>query len=101
MTMESEAMRAATFPRSRRSLKIFSDFNTLQFASVMAMVAFVLLLLFMTNTTPHGGNSVDLSKVSHPIAMPDADREDAMKITITRDGQVYCRRDRVNPVDLP
>src|SRR5580692_8393167 len=68
-----------------RSPKLFSDFNTLQFASVMGMVVFVLLLVFMT-ISPHGhGISADLPKVLHPVSMPGAWREDVMKVTILRD----------------
>jgi biopolymer transport protein ExbD len=99
--MKAEAMRSLAFPKKRKSLKLFSDFNNLQFACVMSLVVFVLLLLFMTETRPHhGGVSVDLPKASHPVSMPGADREDAMKITITRDGKVFFRADQVDPSHL-
>jgi biopolymer transport protein ExbD len=87
--------------KSRTSPKLFSDFNTLQFASVMAMVVFAMLLVFMTIPTDHYGVSADLPKVSHPISMPGALREDAMKVTITRDGKVYFGSDQVNITNLP
>jgi biopolymer transport protein TolR len=87
--------------KSRTSPRLFSDFNTLQFASVMAMVVFVMLLVFMTITTPyHHGGSVDLPKVLHPVAMRGADREDAMKVAITRDGKVYFGTEQVRVADL-
>lgn len=87
--------------KSRGSPKLFSDFNTLQFASVMGMVVFVLLLVFMTETHPfHRGASADLPKVAHPIEMRGALREDAMAITITRDGQIYFGLDRIRPGDV-
>jgi len=83
-----------------RSLKLFSDFNTLQFASVMGMVVFVLLLVFMT-VSPHGhGVSADLPKVLHPVSMPGALREDVLKVTILRDGRVYFGADRVDAAAL-
>jgi len=84
----------------RAAPKLFSDFNTLQFASIMAMVAFVLLLMFMTVPTVHSGVSTDLPYVSHPVSMPGALREDAMLITVLRDGQVYFGNDRVRSDDL-
>jgi biopolymer transport protein ExbD len=87
--------------KSRTSPKLLSDFNTLQFASVMAMVVFAMLLVFMTIPTDHYGVSADLPKVSHPISMPGALREDAMKVTITRDGKVYFGSDQVNITNLP
>ena len=86
--------------KSRTSPRLFSDFNTLQFATVMAMVVFVILLMFMTAPTGHHGVSADVPRVSHPISMPSALREDAMKITILRDGQVYFGVDRVRSGDL-
>ena len=84
----------------RAAPKLFSDFNTLQFASITAMVAFVLLLMFMTVPTVHSGVSTDLPYVSHPVSMPGALREDAMLITVLRDGQVYFGNDRVRSVNL-
>jgi len=88
--------------KSRTSPRLFSDLNTLQFASVMAMVVFVMLLVFMTITTPyHHGGGVDLPRVLHPVAMRGADREDAMKVAITRDGKVYFGTEQVRFGDLP
>ena len=78
---------------------LFSDFNTLQFASVMALVVFVTLLMFMVETRPyHHGIGVDLPKVVHPISMINADREDAMTVIITRDGHVFFGADQVSDV---
>jgi biopolymer transport protein TolR len=87
--------------KSRTSPRLFSDFNTLQVASVMAMVVFITLLVFMTLPTPHHGVSVDLPKVSHPISMPGALREDMMKVFILRDGKVYLGGDRIDVINLP
>ena len=85
----------------RKPAKLFGDFNTLQFASVMAMVVFVILLVFMTIPVYFHGTSVDLPKVLHPIAMPGANREDALKVSITRDGKVYFGSGQIVPADLP
>jgi biopolymer transport protein ExbD len=83
-----------------RSPKLFSDFNTLQFASVMGMVVFVLLLSFMTIAPHDHGVSADLPKVLHPVSMPQALREDVMKVAILRDGRVYFGTDRVDAAAL-
>jgi biopolymer transport protein ExbD len=80
----------------RTSPSIFADSNRLQFASVMAMVVFIVLLVFMTLTPYHHGYSPDLPRVWHPVSMPDALREDAIKVTVTRDGKVYFGTDHVN-----
>jgi biopolymer transport protein TolR len=79
----------------RNSAKLFSDFNTLSFASVMALVVFVLLLIFMTVPTSFHCGGPDLPKVSRPISMPGASREDALMVAVARDGQVYFGSDRV------
>jgi len=75
----------------RNSPKLFSDFNTLSFASVMAVVVFLLLIVFMT-ATPMITHfvSVDLPRVSQPVSIPRlSDDEDVMEVAITRDGRVY------------
>jgi biopolymer transport protein TolR len=91
----------AMLRKSRTSPRLLSDFNTLQFASVMGIVIFVVLLVFMTIPPHHYGVSADVPKVLHPISMSGAMREDAIKVTVTRDGQVYFGGDRVNPAFLP
>lgn len=94
-------MHVSAFQKPRRSPKLFSDFNTLQFASVMSLVVFVILLVFMTIPVDHHGVSADLPKVSHPVSMPGANREDAMVVTITRDSKVYFGTEQVYAADLP
>jgi biopolymer transport protein ExbD len=84
----------------RTSPGIFTDSNTLQFASVMAVVVFIVLLVFMTLTPYHHGYSPDLPKVWHPVSMPGALREDAMHVTVTRDGRVYFGTDHVATDEL-
>lgn len=85
----------------RKPAKLFSDFNTLQFASVMSLVVFVTLLVFLVWSPPFHSGSVDLPKVLHPASMPNADREDAMIVYVTRDGKVYFGREQVTMADLP
>jgi biopolymer transport protein TolR len=86
--------------KSRTSPKLFSDFNTIQFASVMGLVVFVVLLMFMTAPIEQHSPSVDLPTVLHPISMPGANREDAMMITVTRDGKAFFGSERISFVDL-
>jgi biopolymer transport protein TolR len=86
----------------RKPAKLFSDFNTLQFASVMGLVVFVMLLVFFPWVIPFKEFvSVDLPKVLHPVSMPGADREDAIIVSVTRDGRVYLGAEQVNAADLP
>jgi biopolymer transport protein ExbD len=51
-------------------------------------------------TSPSNLPSVDLAKVENPVAMPDADKEDAVVVTITRDGNLFLGQDRVAASDL-
>jgi biopolymer transport protein ExbD/biopolymer transport protein TolR len=45
--------------------------------------------------------SVDLAKVSSPVEMEGADREDALVVAITRDGKVWFDGDQVTFENLP
>ncbi len=62
----------------------------------MVDVMLVLLIIFMV-ITPMLQNkvSVDMAKVSNPENMPDADKEDAIVVAITRDGGVFLGQNRV------
>ncbi len=56
----------------------------------MADVMLVLLIIFMVITPMlQKGVSVDLAKAANPRQMPDADKEDAVVLAVTRDGKVY------------
>lgn len=82
--------------KRRPQPKIFSDFNTLQFASVMGMVVFVILLVFMPiQVVDFRAFSVDRPRVHHATSMPRALREDAMQVSVTRDGKVYFGSDLI------
>jgi biopolymer transport protein TolR len=66
--------------------KISSDINVTPMVDVML----VLLIIFMVVTPMlQKGVSVDLAKVNNPTPMDDADKEDALLVSITRDGHVY------------
>jgi biopolymer transport protein ExbD/biopolymer transport protein TolR len=61
----------------------------------------VLLIIFMV-ITPMLNNkvNVDLAKVNAPQDMPDANKEDAVVIAITRDGMVFLDANQVSVTDL-
>ena len=67
-------------------------------------VSIVLALLFiflpMTTDTPRSV-SVDWPLAYHSASMPGALREDAMRITVRRDGQIYFRDERIMLQELP
>lgn len=59
-------------------------------------VTLVLLCIFMLITEPpHHGIPVEWPKAGHLGLLQKANREDAIRITITRDGSVYFRNFRV------
>jgi biopolymer transport protein ExbD/biopolymer transport protein TolR len=44
--------------------------------------------------------SVDMAKVTNATAMPDADKEDAIVVAITRDGGVFLGQNRIATTEL-
>jgi biopolymer transport protein TolR len=77
--------------------KVNSNINVTPMVDVML----VLLIIFMV-ITPMLQNKVaiDLATVVNPTAMPDADKEDAVVIAVTRDGAVYLGQNKVDPSQL-
>jgi len=74
---------------------IQSDINVTPMADVML----VLLIIFMVVTPMlQKGVSVELARTANPVDMQEADREDSVIISITRDGNFYLNADQV-PVD--
>jgi len=67
----------------------------------MVDVMLVLLIIFMV-ITPMLQNkvSVDMAKVENPTSMPDADKEDAIVVAITRDGGVYLGQNHTAVTEL-
>ena len=68
----------------------------------MVDVMLVMLIIFMVITPMLSkGVSVDLFKAKNPIAMANAEKEDAVVVAITRDGKTFLGKDRTEAVDLP
>ncbi len=66
----------------------------------MVDVMLVLLIIFMVITPMlQKGVSVDLASVNNPQAMPDADKEDALLVAITRDNKIFFGSDQVSWAD--
>jgi biopolymer transport protein TolR len=78
--------------------KVNSDINVTPMVDVML----VLLIIFMVITPMlQKGVSVDLAKTNNPSQMPDADKEDALLVAVTRDGTIFFGSDKVrDPADL-
>ncbi|HWC19322.1 MAG TPA: biopolymer transporter ExbD, partial [Terriglobales bacterium] len=64
-------------------------------------VLLVLLIIFMVITPMlQKGRSVELAKTNNPEQMPDADKEDAILIAVTRTNDVFLNNDKMTPDQL-
>jgi biopolymer transport protein ExbD/biopolymer transport protein TolR len=77
--------------------KVTSNINVTPMVDVML----VLLIIFMV-ITPMLLHKVeiDMAKAENSIAMPDADKEDAIVVAVTRDGGVYLGQNKIDPSQL-
>ena len=72
--------------------KVSSEINVTPMVDVML----VLLIIFMVVTPMlQKGVSVDMAKVNNPTPMEDADKEDALLVSITRNGDVFFGSERI------
>ena len=86
------------FERAKEKNSLYCRIDVWGFVSVMLALLFLLM--------PNGYHdlprySVDLAETRHAIPMPGAAREDAMRISITRDGKFFFRNHQVALDDLP
>ena len=73
--------------------EVTSDINVTPMADVML----VLLIIFMVVTPMlQKGQAVELAKTKNPIDMKEADRDDAVLVTVTRDGKLYLGQEKVS-----
>jgi biopolymer transport protein TolR len=77
--------------------KVNSNINVTPMVDVML----VLLIIFMV-ITPMLQNKVqiDMARVDNAVNMPDADKEDAIVVAITRDGGVFLGQNRISLEEL-
>jgi biopolymer transport protein ExbD/biopolymer transport protein TolR len=77
--------------------KVNSNINVTPMVDVML----VLLIIFMVVTPMlQKGVSVDMAKTDSPVAMADADKEDALVVAVMRDGTVYFGSEKTPPDQL-
>ena len=78
--------------RKAEANKVNSNINVTPMVDVML----VLLIIFMVITPMlQKGVSVDLARTNNPAPMPDADKEDALLVAVTRDGKIFFGSERV------
>lgn len=77
---------------------VLNDINVTPLVDVML----VMLIIFMVITPMlTKGQSVDKVKTANPVAMQDADKEDAVLISVTKNGDVYLGTKRTPADQLP
>jgi biopolymer transport protein ExbD len=74
----------------------------IELSGLASLMIFFLALFMLPAFLPyhHRGGDVDLAPVDHPKSMPGALKEDAMQVSLTRDGTVYLNDSRVKNGDL-
>jgi biopolymer transport protein ExbD len=76
---------------------VMADPNVIPMADIML----VLLIIFMVVTPMLSkGVSVDMVRVPNPEDMPNADKDDAIIVAITRDGSVYLGNNKIGLEEL-
>jgi biopolymer transport protein ExbD/biopolymer transport protein TolR len=84
--------------KKRQADEAIADINVTPMVDVML----VLLIIFMVVTPMLSkGVSVDLVKTTNPIAMQDADKDDAVLVAVTRNGETFLGTTKMAPADLP
>jgi|SRR5579864_5370100 len=93
-----EAQMASFRKRTKRKNELYARMDATAFAGVM--LALLFLMMPWVAVHPHGGY-VDFPVTQHPRRMPNALREDALIVMVTRDDKVFFCGARVSLDDLP
>jgi biopolymer transport protein ExbD/biopolymer transport protein TolR len=81
---------------TRGGMSAINEINVTPMVDVML----VLLIIFMVITPMLSkGVSVDLVRTRNPVAMDEADAEDAVVVAVTRDGQVFLGTSKLEALD--
>jgi biopolymer transport protein TolR len=82
---------------------LISSINVTGFLSIMIVLFFTVLFANPGPLTYYdgGGVTIDLPKAKHSVRLKKFNREDAIAISIMRDGKVFFRTDHVYPDELP
>ena len=90
--LEEEEVRKGT----RGGMSAINEINVTPMVDVML----VLLIIFMVITPMLSkGVSVDLVRTRNPVAMDEADAEDAVVVAVTRDGQVFLGTSKLTDLE--
>lgn len=78
--------------------KLICRIDVTAFLSVLLVLLFIFMFDIYQPDLPPG---VDLPRVSHPVLMRGANREDAMLVEVQRDGSIWLGNDRMSLGQLP
>ena len=87
-----------------RSKKLPCSSQLLNGIDIWALLSFYLILLIIFMTAPghpHHGWALGLARTDHAAPMPSALREDAILISVSRDGNIFFGTNHIRPNDLP
>lgn len=77
--------------KNKQAMNAVSDINVTPMVDVML----VMLIIFMVITPMLSkGVSVELAKTKNPVAMQAADKDDAILVSVTKDGKAYLGTDQ-------
>jgi len=86
-------MSGTTHKKPQKKFGAMADINVTPMVDVML----VMLIIFMVITPMLSkGISVELVKTKNPVAMQNADKDDAILVSVTKDGKVYLGTDQYN-----
>ncbi|MEZ5399779.1 MAG: biopolymer transporter ExbD [Bryobacteraceae bacterium] len=84
--------------KKQKAPDVVADINVTPMVDVML----VMLIIFMVITPMlTKGITVDLVKTKNPIAMSDADKEDAILVAVSRNGEVFLGSTKMTADALP
>jgi biopolymer transport protein TolR len=78
-----------------KSAPLICMIDVTSFGVVMATAIITSMATLTMYPVSFHGSSMDLPRAHHAVSMPHANREDALVITITRDGKVFLGVNRV------
>lgn len=94
-------LRKGFLKSANRRNELFCRLDPAPFAAVVFALFFLLLSRHTVTDVPDHMWSADLAALQHAKALPMANREDAIWITVTRDGSVYFQNSRTHLDQLP
>ena len=95
------AQRGIGYLMRKKRAELICRIDVTAFAAVM-VVLLGILVYFPYRYTGHSNfPSVDLARVRHAVMMDTANRDDALIVTVKRDGTIYFRQGKTVPKILP